>query len=262
MGAPKLVVEVCPAEMVDPGFFSSHPGVAVVVLSSTGKRVASVAAYLEQADQAAIYEKWVVGPPQFWRPAFDKLFNELRQLHVRVVRAGATTSQLKSWYEQNLRMSVWRELVRYERDIGRTPMYRQSGRDPAVVRPVELERDRAVLEKIWAEEPDHPPIRALEDLATAHPSRFVVAQVDESVCGYCFSYVEGQLGCLKSVIVTAARRGQGIGRQLVADAVKWFDELRVRSFLNTEADNPVTHGLYTSFGYRRVNSFSVLERSL
>jgi len=262
MEAREFHVELCSPNMVDPDFFSSHPGVAVVVLSEAGKRGASVAAYLERPDQAVIYEKWVTGPPRFWRPAFDELLNELRRLNVRVVRAGASSSQLKRWYEQNLGMSVWQELVRYERDIGNTPTHRSSGRGRAVVRPAALDRDRAALEKIWAEEPDHPPISALEDLARTHRSRFMVAEVDESVCGYCFSYLEGDIGCLKSVIVSAARRGQGIGRQLVADAVGWFDELRVPSFLNTEAGNPVTHSLYASFGYRKAGSFVVLERSL
>lgn len=261
-GVRKLFIDVCPAESVDPDFFSDHPGIAIVIRSRSGQNVASVAAYLERPGQAVIYEKWLSGPQEFWRPAIAALFSELRRLNVRVVRAGASNTRLRRWYEEHFGMSVWRELVRYERDIGMTPTQGYAVSGPAVIRPVELGRDRAALEKIWAEEPSHPPIAALEALTKMHPFRFVVAEISGYLCGYCFSYVEGAVGCLKSVIVARARRRQGIGRQLVADAVNWFDELKIPSFLNTEVDNPATHELYKSFGYQRVGSFSVLECSL
>lgn len=261
-GTGALQAVLCSPASVDPEFFSSHPGVAVAVVAGDGGKVGSVAAYLEQPGQAVIYERWVTGPLQCWRLAFDNLLGELRRLNVRVVRAGTTRPVLRNWYERELGMSVWRELVRYERNLGGSHHSHDPRRGPAAIRLAVLERDRGALEAIWRAEPDHPSITALEDLARLFPARFAVADLHGAVCGYCFSYVENGVGCLKSVIVAPAKRGRGIGRQLVADAVAWFDELRVPSFLNTEVGNPVTHGLYTSFGYRRAGSFVVLERSL
>jgi GNAT superfamily N-acetyltransferase len=257
-----LFIDVYSAASVDPDFFSVHPGIAIAVRSSSGEKVAAVAAYLERPGEAVIYERWLLGPRRFWQPAISALFMELKGRNVRVVRAGAGDVELRKWYEENIGMTVWRELVRYERGIGVTPPRGYAVSGPAVIRPVELERDRAALDRIWAEEPSHPPIAALEALAGLHPFRFMVAEMAGSLCGYCFSYLEGASVCLKSVIVDRAKRGRGIGRQLVADAVHWFDELKVPSFLNTEADNPVTHELYTSFGYQRVGAFCVLECSL
>lgn len=79
---------------------------------------------------------------------------------------------------------------------------------------------------------------------------FAVAEADGRVAGYVIAQVVGEAGHLWRLAVAPDCRRRGLGRALAVAAVHWLDAQGVGSYLNTEATNPATHGLFQSLGYR------------
>jgi ribosomal protein S18 acetylase RimI-like enzyme len=93
---------------------------------------------------------------------------------------------------------------------------------------------------------------AFADIAATHPY-FVVAELGEEVVGYQFNAVDEGYGYLIRIAVHPAFSGRGIGTRLMAEAINFFAQARVRRImLNTQEDNQRAHRLYEWFGFVRM----------
>jgi [ribosomal protein S18]-alanine N-acetyltransferase len=83
---------------------------------------------------------------------------------------------------------------------------------------------------------------------------FVVAEDAEGIAGYQFNSVDRDVGYLVRIAVHPRAEGRGIGRRLMAEAVRYFAGRRVRRILlNTEEKNHRAHRLYEGFGFHQVH---------
>lgn len=130
-----------------------------------------------------------------------------------------------------------------------------------------------------AEERDIPTLLALEDLCfeqlwrynaasfadmmRTHPY-FVVADLAGQVVGYQFNALDGAYGYLVRIAVHPACSGQGIGVRLMAEAIRFFQNMHAtRIMLNTQQENTHAHRLYEWFGFTRIKQMGfVLRREL
>jgi ribosomal protein S18 acetylase RimI-like enzyme len=107
----------------------------------------------------------------------------------------------------------------------------------------------------------------LQEALRATPAvRFRVARDagDTPPVGYAVSGRAGRHGYLQRLAVDPAARRQGIGRRLVADALRWVRRGGARRCLvNTQADNQDALALYDACGFQRLQSgLAVLGCSL
>jgi ribosomal protein S18 acetylase RimI-like enzyme len=89
--------------------------------------------------------------------------------------------------------------------------------------------------------------------ATPH-ARFRIAhrEDDERVVGYAVTGRAGRRGYVQRIAVDPAEHGNGIGRLLVVDGLRWLRRWRVeRAMVNTQLDNSRALGLYEALGFRR-----------
>lgn len=83
--------------------------------------------------------------------------------------------------------------------------------------------------------------------------RAVIAEVDGAPAGFALTTLglPGNYAHLVRVAADPAYQGQGVGRQLVADAVRHAHEAGAPGVaLNTQASNTTSRGLYESLGFR------------
>jgi ribosomal-protein-alanine N-acetyltransferase len=79
---------------------------------------------------------------------------------------------------------------------------------------------------------------------------FVVALLKNGVVGYNISNILGEQGTIYRLGVHPGYRGQGIGSQLLAEAIGWFARHRVKSIaLTTQKENQEGQRLYRKFGF-------------
>ncbi len=84
--------------------------------------------------------------------------------------------------------------------------------------------------------------------------RSVVAEVDGQLAGFAITAtgISGNYAHLIRIATGSAYRGQGIGRQLVIDAIRYARDLNAPGLaLNTQASNRVSRSLYESLGFRQ-----------
>ncbi|MCX8006705.1 MAG: GNAT family N-acetyltransferase [Coriobacteriia bacterium] len=85
--------------------------------------------------------------------------------------------------------------------------------------------------------------------------RTVVARHGDSVVGYAMCRIDRGHGVIGRLAVIPARRGQGIGRALLGDALRYFARQGVRrAMLYTQAHNDEAQRLYRRFGFETVGS--------
>jgi ribosomal protein S18 acetylase RimI-like enzyme len=84
------------------------------------------------------------------------------------------------------------------------------------------------------------------------------------VSGYAVTGRSGRRGYLQRLAVHPAARNCGLGRALVADALRWLRRHGcARALVNTQLDNTAAHALYESCGFRRLPvGLCVLGRAL
>ncbi|MBO0784173.1 MAG: GNAT family N-acetyltransferase [Ktedonobacteraceae bacterium] len=118
--------------------------------------------------------------------------------------------------------------------------------------------EEACFEPLWRYDS-----RSLRDIAATHPY-FMVAEMDRRVVGYQFNAVDRDYGYLIRIAVHPSVSGQGIGARLMAEAIRFFAQVRVtRIMLNTQEENEHAHRLYEWFGFIRLPQKGfVLRRSL
>ena len=84
-------------------------------------------------------------------------------------------------------------------------------------------------------------------------SRVIDATAAGGLCAYAITGRAGHRGYLQRVAVDPAVHGQGIGRSIVADALRWLRRHRAESALvNTQFDNDPALGLYRSCGFHEL----------
>lgn len=84
--------------------------------------------------------------------------------------------------------------------------------------------------------------------------RSVVAEVSGRIAGFAITAtgISGNYAHLIRVATDPGYRGQGIGRQLVVDAIRFTRDLEAPGLaLNTQASNRVSRTLYESLGFRQ-----------
>jgi ribosomal protein S18 acetylase RimI-like enzyme len=105
----------------------------------------------------------------------------------------------------------------------------------------------------------------LEQALDATPTtRFRVVETDTGLGGYAVTGRADRRGYLQRVGVDPSAQGAGIGRALVADALRWLRRHRAHdAVVNTQLDNVAALCLYRSCGFRELPSgLCVMSRAL
>jgi diamine N-acetyltransferase len=105
--------------------------------------------------------------------------------------------------------------------------------------------------------PDRHPVlfvhrkRELLKIARAHPLRIDFALADGRDIGYCVSAInEEGIGEIESLIIDKLYRGQGLGGQLMTQACRWMDDLRLpRKIVAVGEGNEAVFGFYHHYGF-------------
>lgn len=85
------------------------------------------------------------------------------------------------------------------------------------------------------------------------PAAFASLWAEGAPVAFCMSVAERGMAEIGLVVVDAARRGNGLGRRLVAGAMRWARDAGCHSsYLQVEKNNAVAIGLYGSLGFREV----------
>jgi ribosomal protein S18 acetylase RimI-like enzyme len=137
----------------------------------------------------------------------------------------------------------------------RAPRLRRGRRsDRATV----LEVDGVAFDPFWRFD-----AAGLDDARAATPnSRFRVADSHGEVVGYAITGRAGLLGYLQRLAVRPDRQGEGLGRALVVDALRWARRHGASSMLvNTQETNARALALYRKLGFvQETVGLAVLER--
>lgn len=97
--------------------------------------------------------------------------------------------------------------------------------------------------------------RHIDEDARRDPGGILVAESESQIVGYITTYrdVEAGIGLIPNLALTAAARGQGLGRQLIQAALDLF---RVSGLtharIETLAQNEIGQNLYPSLGFQEV----------
>ncbi|HEY4036092.1 MAG TPA: GNAT family N-acetyltransferase [Ktedonobacteraceae bacterium] len=146
------------------------------------------------------------------------------------------------------------------------------GNQQMTIRPVQItnQPDQAsdipallAIEKVCFEDLWRYDTTTFNDIATTHPY-FVVAELNGQVVGYQFNTVDEESGYLVRIAVHPSVNHQGIGTRLMAEAIRFFQEVQVtRIMLNTQEDNNHAHRLYEWFDFIRLEQMGfVLRKAL
>ncbi len=106
---------------------------------------------------------------------------------------------------------------------------------------------------------------ALDQTLDATPAtRFRVVERCGRVVGYAITGRAERQGFLQRVGVDPSAHGEGLGRSLVADGLRWLRRHRVRrASVNTQLDNSAALALYRDCGFRDLAAgLCVMRRSL
>ncbi|MDH7485160.1 MAG: GNAT family N-acetyltransferase [Anaerolineae bacterium] len=106
--------------------------------------------------------------------------------------------------------------------------------------------DHSAFTTLWHFDRGH----FMELLVTS--SRSVIAESAGQAVGYAISYVLGEIGFIVRLAVHPDYQGQGVGSQLLADALHHCRQAgAVTIRLNTQESNIASHRLYGHFGFQR-----------
>jgi ribosomal protein S18 acetylase RimI-like enzyme len=126
--------------------------------------------------------------------------------------------------------------------------------------PAVLALDAGAFRPFWRLDCD-----GLEQALEATPAaRYRLVEDDGGLCGYAITGRADRRGYLQRVGVDPSAQGRGIGRTLVADALRWLRRHRAHdAVVNTQLDNDAALALYRACGFRELPSgLCVMSRSL
>ncbi|WP_423224887.1 GNAT family N-acetyltransferase [Candidatus Amarolinea aalborgensis] len=185
------------------------------------------------------------GLPALWEPVAAALRSRRVQAVVHIAAAEWLHAPL-----QRLGFQISDTLEVLQRGVGID--HASDGVGPATLRsarPDEILALQAVDSAAFA-----PPWRATAADLTGllvMSSHAIVAEMEGQVMGYAVSDVRGEFGVLARLAVLPAAQGQGLGRQLLTDALRFCRRSGARSVsLNTKASNQASQRLYAQHGFR------------
>ncbi len=126
--------------------------------------------------------------------------------------------------------------------------------------PAVLGLDQRAFRPFWRLDRD-----GLDQALDATPStRFRVVEGPDGLVGYAVTGRADRRGYLQRVGVDPSAQGSGVGRALVADALRWLRRHRAHdAVVNTQLDNVAALALYRSCGFRELPSgLCVMSRAL
>lgn len=106
---------------------------------------------------------------------------------------------------------------------------------------------------------------AMTNAIEATPAtRFRVAEGEEGIAAYAITGRAGRQGYLQRIGVDPGQQGRGLGRSMVADALRWLRRHRCRgAVVNTQLDNDAALTLYQACGFQEMpTGLCVMSRSL
>ena len=127
--------------------------------------------------------------------------------------------------------------------------------DPSVTLRPATRADTSAVAAMLTEAFDWTPPDVIEREPDIHNGPMVVIEKDGEIVGHIRITLDGAVGGVYGFVVEAARRGQGIGRDVLRRVCR---QLRAdgaeRVALEVEVDNEHALGLYTSLGFRPVTT--------
>lgn len=127
--------------------------------------------------------------------------------------------------------------------------------DPSVTLRPATRADTSAVAAMLTEAFDWTPPDVIERQPDIHNGPMVVIEKDGEIVGHVRITLDGSVGGVYGFVVEAARRGQGIGRDVLRRVCR---QLRAdgaeRVALEVEVDNEHALGLYTSLGFRPVTT--------
>lgn len=106
---------------------------------------------------------------------------------------------------------------------------------------------------------------AMTNAIEATPAtRFRVAEGEDGIAAYAITGRAGRQGYLQRIGVDPGQQGRGLGRSMVADALRWLRRHRCRgAVVNTQLDNDAAFTLYQACGFQEMpTGLCVMSRSL
>ena len=108
-----------------------------------------------------------------------------------------------------------------------------------------LDKDHGFFEKPT---PASPPNPQLAFWLKKDPGAFIVAETEDGIAGYSFSYLRGRLWYLADLFVLPGHQGKGIGKALIERTLgSWKGHTIDNRAVITPAFNPVSASLYMQF---------------
>jgi ribosomal protein S18 acetylase RimI-like enzyme len=108
---------------------------------------------------------------------------------------------------------------------------------------------------------DHPPLAEATMLHLDDPHVDGLLALRDGVAGaYVMVLSSGDVGTIVSLFVSAAFRGQGVGRTMMSRALEICARSQFRHvFLDVAQDNSVAQGLYRACGFEKVGEMVALD---
>jgi GNAT superfamily N-acetyltransferase len=157
--------------------------------------------------------------------------------------------------------SVQERLHLLTHDLADIPLVSVGSRRARIAdEPAVLELDRRAFRPFW--QLDERLLRHAVDATAA--TRFRVVGEPGEVTGYAITGRADRRGYLQRIGVDPAAQGHGVGRSLVADALRWTRRHRANdAVVNTQTDNDPALALYRSCGFRDLpTGLCVMGRAL
>jgi ribosomal protein S18 acetylase RimI-like enzyme len=132
------------------------------------------------------------------------------------------------------------------------------------IRPFDLADTEAVV-SLWQlvglTRPWNNPYQDIRRKLSVQPELFLVAVDDRTIVGSVMAGYDGHRGWLYYLASAPDRRGQGIGRRLVAEAEERLIEMGCPKVqLMVRPENGVARGFYDSLGYEAFDTWSTGKR--
>lgn len=178
----------------------------------------------------------------------------------RIVTSALTPAEEVSFREAGYTERERLHLLRHELDDLPRPASSGLRRARRADRSAVLATDHAAFDGFWRLDDV-----SLDEAIRATPTaRVRVRSHDDGVVGYAVSGRAGSVGYLQRLAVHPRRQGEGLGRALVLDGLRWMRRRGAHhALVNTQMANERAYHLYLALGFRpEPHDLAVLEADL